>query len=556
MGPIRHLLSTSLPRRKWQIAGLLLLGAVAGLSEGAGLILLNTLLNQSGGGAARTGLGNWTISLEAALTVYVVAVVVIALVTYLRVIVAARLRFGAVAALRRRIVQALLHMEWPALQRFSTPHVNQLLGIEVNRLGSGIEFLLNASAISARIPILLAVTLAMSPYYALTVLAVFCLFLAVTIVVDRLIRRSGERFLIASGALQAAISEMMAGRRVIKGMNLEEPHLAHFDAVARGMRQIQMEQASRVAGGHAVATISVAVMVVVGLVVAVNGFNSNLAEALVATLAFVRLGQTGMRIQEAWRAVVMALPAEAAIRRMLEDAQMQAEPGFASKPFQVPRDFIGLQGVAVARDDGRALLKLPDIRIPVGKVTVVAGPSGSGKTTLTDVVMGLHVPMSGQILLDGRALDMAERRAWRDRIGYLPQDVFLFNDSIRNNLLQVAPEAAEQTLWQALEKADVAGVVRQLPQQLDTIVGERGDSLSGGERQRVGLARALLRGPDLLILDEPTSALDADSETRILRVLQQLKGDLTILVVTHRPAFLALADHVITLDEVQPDHPD
>jgi ATP-binding cassette subfamily C protein len=146
------------------------------------------------------------------------------------------------------------------------------------------------------------------------------------------------------------------------------------------------------------------------------------------------------------------------------------------------------------------------------------------------------------VILDGGA-----RRAWRSRVAYVQQEPVLFSGTLRDNLLWASPQVSEARLWQALEDAS-ALFVRDLPQGLDTPLGESGRQLSGGERQRVVLARALLRDPVLLILDEATSALDAGNEEAIVEALQRLKSRLAIVVICHRGALVNIADRVVTME--------
>lgn len=546
--PIRNLLGTGLPSKKWQLALLICLGGVAGLSEGGSLFMLSVLVDRFGPGAAAASAFAWNIpNLEMLLAAYIALVIIMALVTRARVVVAGRLRHRAVETMRYRILSALLRMEWPALQKISGPYAVQLLTSEVTRVGMGVEFLLNITAIAVRMPFLLAVALVLSPFYAVSVLAALALFFIVAVVLNRSIRRSGELLLTAGRRMHASVDGILGGRRMVKGMNMEAAHLARFSASAREMQQTQLAQTSRIATSQAVGTVAVASMVVVGLVVAVKVFHTALADALVATLAFARLGQSGIRMHDAWRSVVLSLPAEQAIRGMIDEADRHQEPISTDIPAPVPQRAINLHDVVILHRDGQSSLRFPEVSIPVGQITVVTGPSGSGKSTLADIVMGLQAPDAGVVLVDGLPLEPATRRSWRDRVGYLPQDAFLFDQSVRENLLYACPTATEAEQWGALEKADIASIVRQMPQQMDTVVGEGGRRLSGGERQRIALARALLRNPVLLVLDEPTSALDAHSEARILRTLRQLRGGLTILVVAHRPAVIDIADHVITL---------
>ena len=193
------------------------------------------------------------------------------------------------------------------------------------------------------------------------------------------------------------------------------------------------------------------------------------------------------------------------------------------------------------------VIKDLDITIRAGKTTAIVGPSGAGKTTIADLLMGLIVPCEGNILIDGREFDPERIRVWRLQIGYVPQDTFLFNDTLRANLLWAKPDAKEEEIKQALRFAAAEEFVSGLPRRLDTILGDRGVLVSGGERQRIALARALLRKPSLLILDEATSSLDSENEKRIQTAIEKLHGQMTILVISHRLSTIHGADviHVI-----------
>jgi ATP-binding cassette subfamily C protein len=151
------------------------------------------------------------------------------------------------------------------------------------------------------------------------------------------------------------------------------------------------------------------------------------------------------------------------------------------------------------------------------------------------------------VLVGGRALDQKHLRSWREQIGYVAQDTFLFNDTVRFNLAWAAPAASEREMKDALLSAS-AGFVSLLPGGLDTVIGERGVRLSGGERQRLSLARALLRHPRVLILDEATSSLDSENEERIFRAIQKLHGAMTIIIITHRLSTIRSADVIHVLD--------
>jgi len=190
-----------------------------------------------------------------------------------------------------------------------------------------------------------------------------------------------------------------------------------------------------------------------------------------------------------------------------------------------------------------------NIHISKGQMTALVGESGSGKSTVTDLVLGLQIPERGQVLIDGVPLGDWKQNSFRERIGYVPQDPLLFNASIKDNLLWSFEQAKEADLWEALSLANAEDFVKQLPQGIDTLVGDRGVRLSGGQRQRIALARALLRKPVLLILDEATSSLDSESEVLIQQSIEQVAQDTTILIVAHRLSTVAKADQVYVLQK-------
>lgn len=182
-------------------------------------------------------------------------------------------------------------------------------------------------------------------------------------------------------------------------------------------------------------------------------------------------------------------------------------------------------------------------------MTAVVGPSGAGNSTLADLILGLLSPEKGMVTIDGKALTGSLLHRWRRSVGYVPQETFLFHDTIRANLLWALPNAADADLWSTLRMAAADEFVSQTSRGLDTIVGDRGVRLSGGERQRIALARALLRRPTLLLLDEATNSLDAENEHRIHEALNKLHSNLTILMITHQSPHIPRADRIVQLEK-------
>lgn len=190
------------------------------------------------------------------------------------------------------------------------------------------------------------------------------------------------------------------------------------------------------------------------------------------------------------------------------------------------------------------------LKIPKNSSMGVIGPTGSGKSTLVDLLLGLYQPTAGEILIDDQPLTLALVPSWQATIGYVPQDIFLIDDTIVRNIAFGVPDSEidPARLREVCAMAQILDFIEtELPSGFDTYVGERGIRLSGGQRQRIGLARALYHQPSVLVLDEATSALDTETEARLLEALRKLEGKLTVVVAAHRLSAVADCDQLIDL---------
>jgi ABC-type multidrug transport system fused ATPase/permease subunit len=194
-------------------------------------------------------------------------------------------------------------------------------------------------------------------------------------------------------------------------------------------------------------------------------------------------------------------------------------------------------------------LKNINLEVKPGEIVAIVGKSGSGKTTLVDIITGVLSPNTGQVTISKiKSADVS--RQFPGAISYVPQDVFISNGTIRSNICLgfEINEILDEEIWQALKTAQLFDVVNQLPDKLDSPIGDRGSKLSGGQRQRLGIARALITKPRLLILDEATSSLDSQTELDVSESILSLVGDVTVIIIAHRLSTVQKSDIVVYID--------
>lgn len=221
-------------------------------------------------------------------------------------------------------------------------------------------------------------------------------------------------------------------------------------------------------------------------------------------------------------------------------------------PFNGFKDKIHFHNISFAYPGhSNLVLKNADLVLPRGTSLALVGSSGAGKSTFADLLPRFYDPTEGSILIDGRDIREFELRTLRKSMGIVSQTTFMFNDTVRNNIIYARPDATEDEMITAVKQANAYDFIMELPKQWDTEVGDRGVMLSGGQRQRLAIARALLQDPDILILDEATSALDTVSERIVQEAIDNLSRDRTTLVIAHRLSTIQNADQIAVLDKGQ-----
>lgn len=230
------------------------------------------------------------------------------------------------------------------------------------------------------------------------------------------------------------------------------------------------------------------------------------------------------------------------------DQPIEVEEPADPKPMPSAPLAVNYQQVSFAYSERSAVLDKIDLTLPPGQCTALVGHTGAGKSTIANLLLRYYDVTDGSLLINGTDIREISLSALRTQIGYVAQEPFLFDGSIRQNLLLAQPQATENDLWASLAAAHSEDFVRRLPNQLDTLIGERGIRLSMGEKQRLTIARVILKNPPLLILDEATSSVDTITEDLIQKALNNLLANRTSLIIAHRLSTIRKADQIIVLE--------
>jgi ATP-binding cassette subfamily B protein len=239
---------------------------------------------------------------------------------------------------------------------------------------------------------------------------------------------------------------------------------------------------------------------------------------------------------------------------LVVDEAHPASIEFDSVRFRYPTaaevSLASLESVAVLDNaPEREILHDVSFRAEPGQLVALVGPSGAGKTTISQLVTRMYDVQDGAVLIGGKDVRGVTLQSLRSVVGVVTQDAHMFHDTIRANLVYARPDAADDELWSALEAAHIGELVRELPDGLDTVVGDRGYRMSGGEKQRLAIARLLLKAPSIVVLDEATAHLDSESEVAVQRALKTALAGRTSLVIAHRLSTIREADQILVVDD-------
>jgi ATP-binding cassette subfamily C protein len=540
----------------------------AGIAEGVGLSALLPLLNiamraganDAGAAAAQdqNPFERWVTDVLAGLGLQpsigvLLTIIVIGVTLKSLLLLVANKRVGYTAAqvatdLRLEMLRAILRSRWEYFIHQPVGRLTNGLATEAQR--SSEAFVNGVTVITFSIQALIygLVAVAVSWKATLIGLAAGTLIIGVSHFLVRMAKKAGRKQTSLLISLLARLTDTLLSVKPLKAMGQE--HLVdsvlamETNRLNKALRRQVFSSALLNAAQEEMFTIVIAL----GMFVALVQLGMPLATVMVLVVALGRMLAHFGKVQKQYQKMVIAESAFWSMRNTIEAAHEAEEPlaqGGVSPSFQ---HSIRLQDVAFAYGD-KALLQQLSMDIPRGSLTALIGPSGSGKTTIIDLIIGLLQPQSGAVLIDGVPLSELDLKAWRRMIGYVPQETILLHDSVQHNVTLGDPARSAADVEYALRGAGAWEFTASLPEGVHSTVGERGGRLSGGQRQRIMIARALVHRPKLLILDEATSALDPASEAAIRKTIENLRGELTILAISHQTGLVEAADQVYRLEQ-------
>lgn len=528
--------------------GLLLLVPLvvaAGVAEGTESSLTDAIMSMLDALAIPFTLG-WLLG------IYVAIAVLRASVGYANSLVIARLQHRFVDALRFRIFEAVARASWRFHLGRRSSDISHVIASDIARVqaGTSVAFDLFGRAVATLAFLVVAMRLSV-PTTALAVI----LLVALVGVLWPAVGSARAVGAAQTGFGRRAFAEQgqfLDALKLAKSHGNEAVHVDAYKSNVNEMRAAMVEHQRLSARSAGLVQVGAAGTVALLVWVAVTQFDTPGPELLALIAVFSRLVPVASVVLNRSQQVANMMPAYATARQLEHDAVEACEQTESCDAGSGLVDFgsgLELDRVSFSYRLGAPTLDDVSLSIPAGSSVALVGPSGAGKTTIGDLVLGLLQPDVGEIRVGGVPLRSLDLGAWRRQLAYVPQETFLFHDTLRANILWgVSDDLGDDEFDRIVGAAFLTSVVGALPEGLDTVVGDRGHRLSGGERQRVALARALARRPSLLVLDEATSALDSESERVVQQAIDELHGVVTMLVIAHRLSTIEHADQIVVID--------
>jgi ABC-type multidrug transport system fused ATPase/permease subunit len=558
--PYRLLFNDLLARLRWRFPVLVLWTSLVGLSEGAAIVLLLPLLSRVGivATSSQSAVNNFLerglifIGVDSTVKILVFVIVV----ATVQMLLSVALNWWSVQLARSyqwqrqlELFGAFMRAKWSFLVDRKAGEMVNAIVTECERLGRAFTLSLSlfGSAIVAFIYVALSAFIAWEVTLSLIGFAVVA-----GLTMTRLYKKAfavGESLAPLNSQLQSVLDEQFAGAKFIKASAGVDRAITQIEPLVRSLGEANAFAAAMPGVVRGILEYVALVGLAVILVLASKVMGVAPANVIVVLALFGRLFPRLTTVQ----AQLYSLSANVHAIEVLDELQTAAEADAerqdsSTRPLKIDRPpVLNVRNLQV-RFGERAALDQINLTLQIPGLLAIVGRSGSGKSTLVHTLLGLIEPSAGSIQLGTYDLASAPLGAWRRSIGYVPQETILFHTSIKDNLILLNSTAPDSEIKIAARRAHALEFIEALPDGFETIIGDQGVKLSGGQRQRLGIARALLMNPALLVLDEAMSALDSESEVELLRTIEELRKQIGVLLVAHRLAAARSADVVCVFE--------
>ena len=455
-----------------------------------------------------------------------------------------------IRSVRMDLYAALAAAPWPHIAQLDRSETLAALSEQINKIQAGVSFLFRASTATVQLIVLVSIAIALSPALTLIVFALAGLVAGVTVARLSSSHMLGARSVAVMRGMMFEAGAFLSGLKVAKAYGREADFVDRYASSVDETRDVAMRFSTRQIRLSRTVELIVA-GITGGVLIFGLQFNGLDPEILVGlTAVFVRAAPQFLAIAQGLQLTANSAPALAAALKIKEQMTDASATMTNARARTIDYASIRLEGLHVFHDPApreRPILVIETLSLPRHGLVLLTGPSGAGKSTLLDTLCGLRPAQRGSVYIGDAVLSADTLKSWSEQIAYLPQEPFLFNASVRDNLAWPANTLEDAAAWRALERSGAARLVKALPDQLNQRIGEAGIRLSGGERQRLCLARMLARDAKAYFLDEPTAHLDAAGELGVFQTLKSLSTNALVLVSTHSQGLHQHADMIVDL---------
>ncbi|MFH1822125.1 MAG: ABC transporter ATP-binding protein [Patescibacteria group bacterium] len=556
---ILRLASQAFGKYKKQILVLTILGFIGGILEGIGINAIIPLFsfaigNGEGGSdfisqAIETFFGHIHVSFNLKYllificSLFVFKALILLYFNYLRIKITADYEERT----RNELFQNTLNADWPYLSKQKLGYLENVLMVDVQHSANLLELISNSIMMVTSLSMYILVAINISLYISLITLilgSILFLFFKPLIYKTRVFSYETERM---NKTVAHYVNENVLGLKSVKTMHVSDEVFKIGKEYFNKLKNLRIKVflVSSIHGSLLQPISLIFICVVFALSYKTPGFNF---AVLVAVIYLIQKIFTYIQqMQAGLHGFSNAAPYLKSVLNYQEKAKNSKEKIHGQGSFKF-NDKLEFREVSFSYYPEKEVLNKIDFSINKGKLVGLIGPSGAGKTTIVDLVLRLFTPNKGTILLDGKDISKISLKEWRKNIGYVSQDIFLTNDTIANNIKFYDESITDDDIKKAAKMANIYNFIASCPDKFSTIIGERGTLISAGQRQRIIIARILARKPKLLILDEATSALDNESEVKIQKVIENLKGKVTVFAIAHRLSTVINSDKLLVIE--------